>query len=171
MSQSKAPRAALGFHHYPSGVRRRRGRLPKVPKGPHEVLKRAYMSTWEKDEPRIDEIYEDVGGWKGRVTWSDSKVNEYPVTTLYLRCPHKVGHAISDRGLPTNFTQVFSYYERELCKLRAERSTSGGLVGEQVHESTSESRTPQTPAIASQPPQRWKAPEADMYGHSNAKSF
>jgi len=168
---SRAPPAALESCHYARGVRTRKGRLPKVPKGPKEVLKRVYLSTWEKNEPRIDEIYEDVGGWKGRVTWGDSKVNEYPVTTLYIRCPQKVGHAILDRGLSTNFTQVFSYYERELCRLRAERTNAGGLTRDQVHEWTSESSTPQTPAIALQPPQRWKAPEADMYGHSNAKSF
>ncbi|RYO45304.1 hypothetical protein AA0116_g13379 [Alternaria tenuissima] len=113
------------------------------------------MSTWEGDEPRIDKIYKDVGGWKGTVTWSDLKINEYPVATLYTRCPQK----------------VFSYYEREICRLRAKGAIAGGSAREQVHESTSESSTPQTPAIASQPPQRWRAPEADMYGRNNSKSL
>lgn len=172
-SQSETPPATLEFHQCTGGVRRRRGRLPKISKRPNDVLnrERVYMSTWEGDEPRIDKIYKDVGGWKGTVTWSDLKINEYPVATLYTRCPQKVRYAIQDRKLSTDCEQVFSYYEREICRLRAKGAIAGGSAREQVHESTSESSTPQTPAIASQPPQRWRAPEADMYGRNNSKSL
>lgn len=80
------------------GVQRRRGRLPKVPKGPKELLERMYMSTWEKGQPRIHKIYEDDGGWKCQVSWDDLKVNEYPAGVVYTRCPRKVGHAFGGKG-------------------------------------------------------------------------
>jgi len=130
-----------------------------------------YLSTWEKEEPEIDSIYEDVGGWTGRVTWGDLRVNEYPVTTLYTRCPQKARHVIRDKGLSADCKQVFSYYERELRRLRAEKTSTGGSAEGQVHESTSEPSTPLTPIIASQPLQRWRAPEANMYERNTAKPF
>ncbi|KAB2099975.1 hypothetical protein AG0111_0g11682 [Alternaria gaisen] len=95
------------------------------------------MSTWEKGQPRIDEIYEDGSGLKGRVTWRDLEVVTYPVKTLYMRCPQK---------------------------------TSAGQISQQwVRESTLEISTPQTPAIASQPPKQWSAPEARMYDHNHVR--
>ena len=79
------------------------------------------MSTWEKGQPRINKIYEDVGGWIGEVTWRDAKVERYPVKTLYMRCPLKVSVANSNRELPTDRKHVFSYYEQEVRRLRAEQ--------------------------------------------------
>ncbi|KAB2099974.1 hypothetical protein AG0111_0g11682 [Alternaria gaisen] len=135
----------------PKSVQRRRGRLPEG--RPKEVLKRAHMSTWEKGQPRIDEIYEDGSGLKGRVTWRDLEVVTYPVKTLYMRCPQK----------------VLSYYERELRRLRAEQTSAGQISQQWVRESTLEISTPQTPAIASQPPKQWSAPEARMYDHNHVR--
>jgi hypothetical protein len=129
------------------------------------------MRTWEKDQPRIDEIYEDVSGWKGRVTWRDLEVVTYPVKTLYMRCPQKVGHATSSKGLLTNRKQVLSYYERELRRLRAEQTSAGQISQQWVRESALEISTPQTPAIASQPPKQWSAPEALMYDHNHVRQL
>jgi hypothetical protein len=128
-----------------------------------------YMSTWEKGQPRIHKIYEDDGGWKCQVSWDDLKVNEYPARVVYTRCPRKVGHAFGGKGLLTNLKQAFSYWEREVRKLRAERACAGEFAQQRVRESTPEVSTPHTPAIASPPPQQWRAPEADMYGHDNVK--
>ncbi|KAH8621682.1 hypothetical protein IG631_23559 [Alternaria alternata] len=127
------------------------------------------MSTWEKGQPRIDEIYEDGSGLKGRVTWRDLEVVTYPVKTLYMRCPQKVGHADLSNGLLTNRKQVLSYYERELRRLRAEQTSAGQISQQWVRESTLEISTPQTPAIASQPPKQWSAPEARMYDHNHVR--
>ena len=73
------------------------------------------------------------------------------------------------QGLLTNLKQAFSYWEREVRKLRAERACAGEFAQQRVRESTPEVSTPHTPAIASPPPQQWRAPEADMYGHDNVK--
>ncbi|KAF2848323.1 hypothetical protein T440DRAFT_536462 [Plenodomus tracheiphilus IPT5] len=137
----------------PKSIQRRRGCLPKG--RPKEVLKRAHMSTWEKDEPRIDEIYEDVSGWKGRVTWRDLEVVTYPVKTLYMRCPQK----------------VLFYYEQELRRLRAEQTSAGQTSQQWVRESALEISTPQTPAIASLPTKQWSAPEALMYDHNHVRQL
>jgi hypothetical protein len=133
------------------------------------VLKRVQMRTWEKGQPKIDKIYEDVGGWRAKVIWHDSKVNTYPVKMLYTRCPQKAGRANADRGLLTDRKQVFSYYECEIRRLRAEKKSTGQFRHEWVHESTSELTTPQTPSIASHPPPQWRAPEANMYEHEDGR--
>lgn len=57
------------------------------------------MSTWEKGQPIINKIYEDVGGWMGEVTWQDLKVDRYPVKILYMRCPRKVSCRDSSKWL------------------------------------------------------------------------
>ncbi|KAI0569702.1 hypothetical protein Alg130_11534 [Pyrenophora tritici-repentis] len=123
---------------------RRRGRLHGT--SPKEVLKRALISSWENDEPRIDEIYEDDSGFKGRVTWGDLEVVTYPAMTLYTRCPRK----------------VFSYYEGELRRLRAEQISTGQISQQWLYESISEISAPETPVRASQSQKEWKAPKPKM---------
>jgi hypothetical protein len=38
------------------------------------MLKRVHMNTWERGEPRIEKIYRDIGGRKGKVSWGDLKI-------------------------------------------------------------------------------------------------
>jgi hypothetical protein len=67
------------------------------------VLRRDYIRTWEGKQPRIDEIEEDENGLWGRVTWGDLEVVTYPVKTLYMKCPQKVGHMTRSKWLLTNY--------------------------------------------------------------------
>lgn len=123
----------------------------------NKVLKRAYRN-WEK-EPRIDAIEEDARGLWGRVTWGDLDVVTYPVKTLYMKCPQKVGHITRSKWLLTKFEKVISYYECELRRLRAEQICKEQVSQPWLHKSTSDMSTPETPSR----PATWKAPAAIMY--------
>jgi hypothetical protein len=68
-----------------------------------------------------------------------------------------------EERLLTDHKQVFSYYERELRSLRAERTEVTESATKWVRDWTSETSTPQTPAAVCQPLQNWRAPEANMY--------